>query len=329
MFNFLFSPGNMKRKPDECIKNILEDTHLLGWLEKVCNLYDIESEEIETKAYFILKYAFLNGHCGLAKFPDGKYYMGVGTYSGELDADGYGEDYIITLQNGKTYKGKIGEDVVVLKWNNLALSQFTRIQWLAQLQAETDISIKSSIIYSRLLPIPIVDDTVDEKSIVKVIKDIFEGKLSIVKRASKRNYYGNGEVDRQNTFDITNPANTAYIQNLSRIKDELIVEGCREFGIYVSSRLDKGAQLNNKELSAFEDYVAISSDDTYNQLLTFAEECKKVFGIDVTVRAKNYTHTEEDVVDNDQYINGNEEDVTDGIDTQANQDDGRGNSADN
>lgn len=287
----------MNCKNDEIEKIMRDNTYLFSFIAKISNLYDIECEEIDTPSPFILRYAFINGHCGLAKFDyDGKYHVGVGTYCGSPNADGYGEDYIVTLQNGETKKGKINEDIVVLKWDNIGMTQLPKAEWLSSMLSETDTSIKCAAIYSRALPIPIVEDDNETKSLMQVIDDLFKGKLSTFKRAQKKDYYGNRNPQAQNTFDITNPQNSVYIQNLSRLHDELIIRACLEFGVHISAR-DKGAQLNERELNAFEDYCAIGSDDTFCQLLEFANNCKKVFGLDVKVSPKNYTHTEDDIVD--------------------------------
>lgn len=278
-------------------KLVRDNTYIFSFITKISNLYNIESEEIDTPSPFILRYAFINGHCGLAKFDyDEKYHVGVGTYCGKPNADGYGEEYIVTLQNGQTKRGKINEDIVVLKWDNIGMTQLPKAKWISSMLTETDISIKCATIYSRALPIPIVEDDNEAKSFIKVIDDLFNGKLSTFKRAQKKDYYGTRNTSSQNTFDITNPQNSVYLQNLNRMHQELLERACIEYGIHISSR-DKGAQLTERELNAFEDYCAIGSDDTYCQLLEFAENCKKVFNIDVKVTPKNFTHTEEDIVD--------------------------------
>lgn len=302
--SLLLKPFALKNKKcDELDKIQREYMYLFSLLEKVCNLYNIEIEEVETPSAFILKYMFLNGHCGLKKFEyDNKYHFGVGEFTGDLDADGYGTQYIVTLQNGHSEVGTIGEDVVVFRWDNLATPQITKISWFAEMLAETDLSMKLNIIYSRSLPIPIVETTNEENSLSKVMENLFNGKLTIFKRAQKRDYYGTGDTTKRETLDICNPQNSTYMSNLSLFHDKLITRMCLEFGVYVSSRDNKRAQLNDKELSAFEDYCAISSDDTYNQIKKSLEECEKVLGLKGTVTAKNYTHTDEDIVDEEDYI---------------------------
>lgn len=282
---------------DEYDKLLRDNTYLFSFITKISNLYNIECEEIDTPSPFILRYAFINGHCGLAKFDyDNKYHVGVGTYCGKPNADGYGDEYIVTLQNGQTKRGKIGDDIVVLKWDNIGMTQLPKATWLSNMLSETDTSIKCATIYSRALPIPIVEDDNETKSLMSVIDDLFKGKLSTFKRAQKKDYYGNRNPQAQNTFDITNPQNSVYIQNLSRLHQELLERACIEYGIHITTR-DKGAQLTERELNAFEDYCAIGSDDTFCQLLEFADNCKNVFGLTVKVTPKNYTHTEEDIID--------------------------------
>lgn len=296
IFNNLLACAN-----DELSKITRENVYLFSFITKISNLYSIECDDIDTPSPFILRYAFMNGHCGLAKFEyDGKYHVGVGTYVGSPNADGYGEEYLITLQNGQTKQGKIGEDVVVLKWNNIGLSQLPKITWLTDMLTETDISIKTATIYSRALPIPIVNDNNEEKSLGKVIEDLFNGKLSIFKRAQKRDFFTT-ETQPKDTIDITNPQHSVYLQNLNRQHDTLITRACLEFGIHASAK-DKGAQLTEHELNSFEDYCAIGSDDTFTQLKEFANECEKVFNIKVSVTPKKFTHTEDDIVNEEEVI---------------------------
>lgn len=281
-------------KSDELLFDIRACEYGYSFLEKISNLYSIESEEIETKDFRILQYAYLNGHCGLAKFnEDGKYHVGIGTFTGQIMPDGFMDEYTVTLPNGWQYTGKIGKDVVVLLYNNIAHSQTTYMGWLSYMLADTDASMLCNSKYSRLLPIPIVDNDIEQKSMELVLKDLFNGVCRIFKRQNAKGILQNG-TQESNILNITNPQASTYMQNLSRFHDELIIRASLEWGVYVSAR-DKGAQLNDKELQAFADYCAISADDVYNRLLDFAEECKKVFNISVTVKPKKFVYTEDDV----------------------------------
>lgn len=274
--------------------------YALSFLEKVGNLYTIKCNDIVTKDYFILIYAFLNGHCGMCKV-DNKYYVGMGSYidNGKgLDKDGFPREYMITFQNGETFTGEIGKDIVVFKWNNLATSQAGMLGRYAYMLADTDTSMVCNIKFTRVCPIPIVSNDLEEKSMATVVEKLFNGEMKIFKRSSYKDIFGNN-TQQKDTLDLTRPQDSQYLQHLSRFHDELIIRLCLEMGVYVSSR-DKGAQLNERELNAFADYCAISSDDTKCRLDDFAKDCKDVFGIDVEIKAKEFIYTEENVKQNEQ-----------------------------
>lgn len=294
-----------RKRENDKNEDVNYNNYIFSFLAKIMNLYEIESSDIETSSCNILKYGFINGHCGLKKFEyDGKYHVGIGTFSGELDADGYGTDYIITLLNGISERGTIGKDVVVFKWNNIGFSMFPRLEFTADMLSKADTSILYNIVYTRVCPIPIVENENEKSSMKEVISSLLKGEISIFKREQKTHgFYDDNKAEsyKKDMLELTSPQSAEYMQNLSRFHDEMIIRLCLEFGVYVSER-DKGAQLNNKELDAFKDYCAISSDDTYCMLKNFAKDCKEVFGIDVKVTPKNFTHTNEDIINESENI---------------------------
>lgn len=266
-------------------------------LSKVMNLYEIMCDEIATDGYNILKYAFINGHCGLKKFSDGKYYVGMGSYAGQPDADGYGKNYIVSLLDGRVEQGKIGEDVVVFRYNNIGFPMFEKLNYYADMLAKTDTSINYNVLYTRVCPIPIVETDNEKKSLEEVVKNLFKGKLSIFKREQRRGIgLYDDKVQEKNMLELTNPQASEYLQHLSRFHDEMLKRMSMDFGVQITER-DKGAQLNDKELDAFKDFCAIGADDTFCMLKKFAEEVKNIFNLDITVRAKNFVTTEEDIKD--------------------------------
>lgn len=289
MFNFL----RYKDYKDYNDKTDKQIEYEISLIEKMSSLYEITFENQGTKDYKILQYALLNGHCGFAKIDD-KIYCGVGCFCGELDKDGLGKEYIITFQNGETYQGIINKDIVILKWNNMLKSQFPFIQWFSEMLTDTDISMKYNILYTRVCPIPIVDNDIEEKSMGNILDKLFSGKMQIFKRSTAQSFFNDSESKNDKTLNLTNPQASTYMQNLSRFHDELILRFCLEMGVYVSAR-DKGAQLNETELNSFKDYCAISADDTYSRLLEFKEDMKNVFNVDVEIKQKSFVYTEKDV----------------------------------
>ena len=262
-------------------------------LEKIGKLYDIKGDSATQSAH-ILQMAYINGHCGCAKLKDGKYYVGIGSFTGNIMPNGLMKEYTISYPNGEIINGEVGKDIAIFNWYNTYRSNLLFEKTTSNLLTETDISIKYLIMNSRLCPIPIVENDTEEKSIKEVLKKMYDGVPLVFKRRQKSDIFEQVQNVKQ-TLDITQPNAMIYLQNLSRFRDELIIRWCMEHGIVVTSR-DKGAQLNESELNAFADYSAISADDTYNNLLRFASDCKNIFNIDVEVSRKNFTNTNDSVV---------------------------------
>ena len=285
LFNFFKNRKISKEFSENMYFNLL--------LEKIGNLYDIKGD-IATQSAHILQMAYINGHCGCAKLKDGKYYVGIGSFTGNIMPNGLMKEYTISYPNGEIINGEVGKDIAIFNWYNTYRSNLLFEKTTSNLLTETDISIKYLIMNSRLCPIPIVENDTEEKSIKEVLKKMYDGVPLVFKRRQKSDIFEQVQNVKQ-TLDITQPNAMIYLQNLSRFRDELIIRWCMEHGIVVTSR-DKGAQLNESELNAFADYSAISADDTYNNLLRFASDCKNIFNIDVEVSRKNFTNTNDSVV---------------------------------
>ena len=198
-----------RKRENDKNEDVNYNNYIFSFLSKIMNLYEIECDDIETPSYNILKYGFINGHCGLKKFEyDGKYHVGIGTFSGELDADGYGKEYIITLLNGISERGTIGKDIVVFKWNNIGFSMFPRLEFTADMLSKADTSILYNIVYTRVCPIPIVENENEKASMKEVISSLLKGEISIFKREQKTHgFYDDTKNDayKKDMLELTSP----------------------------------------------------------------------------------------------------------------------------
>lgn len=276
-----------------------EDTHFKlscmyadELLEKVCNLYEIKMDVGNRQKGDLIKYALLTGMSAVCEHK-GSLWIGSAQYSDNaLLPDGTRTKVIVRFQDGATETKTVGKDVALFWWNNLRRPQHMRISWYADMLSHTDVSLKYNLLYSRVCPIPIVESQNDYNGMKVILDSLFKGKFQIFKRTSNPNKFSN--VKQDSILNITNPQTSVYIQNLSRLHDELLVRFCLEMGVYVSSR-DKGAQLTDKELSAFSDYCTISADDTLTQLNLFSEEVKSIFGIECDIKPKAFVYTQKDI----------------------------------
>lgn len=279
--------------------DIDKDTQIFNYfcdlLEKKCNSFKIEG--CDTPGAFILRYKYLNGSCAMIEL-DGKYYVGYGGYGGNVTPNGLGDKYIVTLPNGFTKECIPDVDCVIL-WNkNNLRGDVVTLLWQAELLAETDISIKNNVLFSRLLPIPIVENDNQKKSILKVLEDLFKGKLQVIKNASFNSFL-NDKGNELNTLDLTKAQDSQYIQHLSRFHNELIIRFCREMGVDITA-VDKGAQLNESELTAFANYSAISINDEWELLMDWQKRVKEVFNLDLTIERKDFTLNENELYEDNE-----------------------------
>lgn len=268
--------------------------YTIGFLDKICNSHAIKCDKSIMPLWKILFYGFINGHCGLTTDDDGNLIFGIGQYTGKLLLDGTMDKYIITFENGTTKTITIGVDGVVFRYNKLGFSRLPMVNRYAEQLADVDLSQMLLIKYSRLIPIPQVSDDLEEKSLKSVLTKLFSGEFHIFKRnrqLMETEQFFTGQNTELHTLDLTNPQASEYMQHLSRYHDELIIRCCLENGIMVTAR-DKGAQLNDEELTAFESYCAIGGYSLNVQLQEMCDNVKTVLNIEITAEPNSFITTE-------------------------------------
>lgn len=282
-------------KMDDNVRDSIIREYRDSFLDKVCNLYDIDIPDlINRDPADLLSKAFTCGMSALIKYKDG-YVIGEANYVGDLLPDGRLSKVSVTLENGEIITVPVSE-CAVFAWNNLKgfKGGTCMTDRYAELLTDIDISYRYNIFYSRVCPIPIVDNDVDERSIKKIIDNIYNGVLSVFKRTSYRDKFGAAE--RDNTMNLTQPETSNYISNLTATHEDIITRVCRELGISLDTK-DKKAQVNNKEVGGFADYACFCGKSHTRQLELFVKDCKNNLGIDVTVTPSMFIYTEQDIVD--------------------------------
>lgn len=261
-----------------------------GFVDKVCNLYDIEIPDLKNRdSADLLKYAFLTGMSALVKYEDG-YAIGSATYGGgKLTVDGRMDSVIVRFANGTTVTVPV-TDCAVFEWNNIRKNAKLQADRYASMLSDIDCSLTFNINYSKVCPIPIVDNDLDKRSLTDIIDNIFKGSRHIFKRSTYK-FDGGSGVDM---LQLTSPEVSNYISNLSSIHDELIQRWCLEVGICIDTK-DKKAQVNNDETTAFVDYASLCSKSHTRQLDKFVTECKNNLGIEVTVTPSPFVWIDEDI----------------------------------
>lgn len=179
---------------------------------------------------------------------------------------------------GLTGDWKIGEDCAVLFANPSMYPDIFTIDRYCSLLSNVDLSIECMLIYSRDLPIPIVTNDPEKSAVEHAIKDIREGKMSIVQTF---------QPEELRTLDITKPENIQYMTNYSLLHDEIMKRLYLEFGIAIENK-DKKAQLTTAELDAYSQVAGASFYSRYNLRKKFCEDANKLFDINVDVKPFEY-----------------------------------------
>ena len=179
---------------------------------------------------------------------------------------------------GLTGDWKIGEDCAVLFANPSMYPDIFTIDRYCSLLSNVDLSIECMLIYSRDLPIPIVTNDPEKSAVEHAIKDIREGKMSIVQTF---------QPEELRTLDITKPENIQYMTNYSLLHDEIMKRLYLEFGIAIENK-DKKAQLTTAELDAYSQVAGASFYSRYNLRKKFCEDANKLFDINIDVKPFEY-----------------------------------------
>ena len=224
--------------------------------------------------YKLLKY----GMVALGEV-EGELTFALGNFAGEPSKRfGLPEVFRWYTNGGLTGDWKIGKDCAVVFANPSMYPDIFTIDRYCSLLSNVDLSIECMLIYSRDLPIPIVTNDPEKSAVEHAIKDIREGKMSIVQTF---------QPEELRTLDITKPENIQYMTNYSLLHDEIMKRLYLEFGIAIENK-DKKAQLTTAELDAYSQVAGASFYSRYNLRKKFAEDANKLFGINIEIKPFEY-----------------------------------------
>lgn len=188
----------------------------------------------------------------------------------------------ITYLDGTTENDVPAEDLCIcLNMQSWIKTDIIMFHKAAKMLADIDLSEVCNVIYSRNLPIPVVDDDIDKNQIEKTIADAIKGKISIVTKSIINKLKHNKEESIE-LLPIFNVKSSENLQDLSRFCEEMEKRLMAEIGINISSN-DKKAQLTSEELNNMDEYSFISVYDRLNQRKKFCKEVNERFGKSWTV----------------------------------------------
>ena len=198
----------------------------------------------------------------------------VGHFTGELDDNGDFIKYVChTLTTTpECYELKNHDEVIVCGNTPLYRPYNKERDYYATMKSETDISIMTQLINSRLNKTIVAYSDSQKKQIEKAYECIKQGYPMIVVTSL---------LEGLQIEDLTDSADIEKMQYLSSFYKEIEKRECNDFGIDMES-IDKRAQVNNTELLQNDDYITSNYLIMFESRMKFAREMKEN-GIDISI----------------------------------------------
>ena len=273
-YNYILSEKDINGKDTTTIE------YLLGFLEKMLNMFVWENLPESLPDWAIEKALVLSGKVGITNDPTFGLTAFVGEYGGNLNPYGIGDAFVGTYIGDKNLHNRIVGSDCVVGWNNkLGISDIHMIQRYSTILAETDTSILIQLVNSRLTKLPIAESEAEKRQIEDCFKAIQKGEVKAITKKFQ-NLDGTTNI---NSLQITDPHDIEYMQDLSRFYDEIRKRSSIELlGIDITSK-DKKAQTSSDEVNAYETYSKVTLNDKLTARKKLAEDINKLYGTEIEV----------------------------------------------
>jgi len=260
-----YDPTNKKEISQSIIKYMLNRTITMF---KWNNLPDTIPERM------LEIYLQVNAHCAFYKYK-GDLFVYTGGFGGEPDA--YYRPTLYTIANPAqklSVNATINKDCIVMLNDSYIMGLLPLCKRYASSMTETEISMYTANINSRIISLISAQDDRTRKSAEKYISDIIEGKLSIV-----------GETkffeDLKATPFSTSGAH-AIITDLIELMQYNKASWFNEVGLNANYNM-KRESINADESQLNNDALSPLVDDMLNNRKLYAEKVNAMFGTNITV----------------------------------------------
>lgn len=201
-----------------------------------------------------------------------------GTLSGEIDCYGLGTDCIATYPGNST-NGKRGIDIAYGINNDTATPDML-VYWIAHLLGEISKSEELNVQYSRLLPIPKLNDEKDKSAFEEIVKKLKDGDLSAF--VSKNVLAKELGCDSPEMFNLSDVKDVDKLQYLSRYYDDVIKRFFNFYGQALQNQ-NKSAQSISDELHGMDSVSFILPIQMLNCRKALCQQINDIFGLNVDV----------------------------------------------
>lgn len=268
--------NDMKSKAKTNFLNVL----YYSWmLETLVSMFEWRGLPETIPSEFLERYLIRGGVCGVGKV-DGKLTAAVGGFCGNVDAYGIGTEFTASTPIG-SFRGVRGESVAVGLNNSLMQPDFFLVKF-ADTFAELEKSIDLNIRYARLMPFPVVNNSVEKNAVDEVLKRLENGEMKNVIKIDSLVDPLTNEKREIPVLNLSDVSKIDKLQYLSLAMDDTI----RRFGNIYGQSLQttaKNRQALSDEIHGQDSLSFIVPCDKLKQRQKFADEINSIFGTEISV----------------------------------------------
>ena len=206
--------------------------------------------------------------------------------AGQPDSFGLGQNAIVTAGGGfvKQYDNWRENPDIVVAFNTPTLQPDINIGRFSDMIAETETSLMSQLMNSRLHPIPMATDEKSKIMIDEAIKDMDAGKLrTIVSPTILTTLVEMGlDLRAVEVLNLTDPTASDHIQYISKLREDLLRWFWNLYG-HNPQGTGKLAQQSVEEITTGASISMIIPHTRYHARQLEAEMLKTRFGWDVSI----------------------------------------------
>ena len=200
-----------------------------------------------------------------------------GTLAGEVDEYGLGTECIAVCPRGEA-SGERGVDIAY-GINNDTATPDTLIYWIAHLLAEADKSIKTNVIYSRLLKIPKVNSEKDKSMFEEIIQKVIDGEPKAFASSNALDLELGAGIE---TFELTDANKIDKLPYLSQFFEDCLKRFYNFYGQPMQNQ-NKRAQSISDEIHGQDSVSFIIPMQMLRCRQALCDEVNRIFGTDISV----------------------------------------------
>lgn len=200
-----------------------------------------------------------------------------GTLSGEVDEYGLGTKCIAVCPRGQA-EGERGIDIAY-GINNDTATPDTIIYWIAHLLAECDKSIKTNVIYSRLLKIPKVNNEKDKSMLEDILTKVIDGEPKAFASSNALDLELGAGAE---TFELTDANKIDKLPYLSQFFEDCLKRFYNFYGQPMQNQ-NKRAQSISDEIHGQDSVSFIIPFQMLKCRKALAEQINTIFGTEIEV----------------------------------------------